>query len=75
MTGVITDMFWMGKPAVHLKMEINDQTCIKFYAKNKEDDAFEFTIDDEVEIVYTMNINNFRDEENLQLFVKQIELV
>ena len=75
MAGTITDMFWMGRPAVHLKMKINDRDCLIFYAKPKETDSFEFGIDDYVKIVYSMNVNEFRGQESLQLIVRQIQAV
>jgi len=73
-TGLTVDTVrWLGKERQHLKLSVHDGArvyeCIKF---NGSEDERKIRKDDDVDLVFTLDINKFRGVETLQFALKDI---
>lgn len=64
---------WLGKEQQHLKLSVHDGArvyeCIKF---NGSEDERKIRTGDEIDVVFTLDINKFRGVETLQFALKDI---
>lgn len=73
-TGLTVDTVrWLGKDQKHLKLSVHDGArvyeCIKF---NGSDEEKKIRVNDQLDLVFTLDINKFRGVETLQFALKDI---
>lgn len=76
-TGTMRFIKWMGQTKTHCRFllahEQKSFPCVWFNVKQHEDDDFEFQEDDSVKVVFTVQVDYFRQSPTLKCFVKHVE--
>jgi len=69
----VTNLKMIGNPAIHMRLEFNNKhKAIWFRAIQKPDAPVPIEIGDTISCTYSMSVNEFNNNKNLQLIIKKL---